>query len=88
MMAERHAIERCINEAEQAMEYAKQQLELGMRQEHYNKMNYSDAQLQLEKAYTEMETMEHYATAEQRDQLYRARLAVQQLQHQMIVTPH
>lgn len=87
-MAERQALEDCINQAGQAMEYAKEQLDMGMRQEHYNKMNYSDAQLQLEQAYNDLQTMQQHANDEQREQLNRARMAVRQLQHQMIITPH
>ncbi|PEA55718.1 hypothetical protein CON64_06140 [Bacillus pseudomycoides] len=87
-MAERESLEACIENAHQAMEYAKEQLEIGMRQEHYNTMEYSDAQLQLEQAYNEMQTMQHYANDEQREQLNRARMAIRQLQHQMIITPH
>ncbi len=59
-----------------------------MRQEHYNTMEYSDAQLQLEQAYNDLQTMQQHANDEQREQLNRARMAIRQLQHQMIITPH
>ena len=55
-MAERQSLESYITQAEQAVEYAKEQLDLGMRQEHYNTMEYSDAQLQLEQAYNDLQT--------------------------------
>lgn len=87
-MAERQSLESYITQAEQAVEYAKEQLDLGMRQEHYNTMEYSDAQLQLEQAYNELQTMQQHANDEQREQLNRARMAIRQLQHQMIITPH
>ncbi|PFW22942.1 hypothetical protein COL07_26750 [Bacillus cereus] len=87
-MAERQSLESYITQAEQAVEYAKEQLEQGMRQEHYNTMEYSDAQLQLEQAYNDLQTMQQYANDEQREQLNRARMAIRQLQHQMIITPH
>ena len=87
-MAERHSLESYITQAEQAVEYAKEQLDLGMRQEHYNTMEYSDAQLQLEQAYNDLQTMQQHANDEQREQLNRARMAIRQLQHQMIITPH
>ncbi|MDM5156914.1 YtzC family protein [Bacillus sp. DX1.1] len=87
-MAERQSLETYITQAEQAIEYAKEQLDLGMRQEHYNTMEYSDAQLQLEQAYNDLQIMQQHANDEQREQLNRARMAVRQLQHQMIVTPH
>ncbi|ACK59193.1 TPA: YtzC family protein [Bacillus thuringiensis] len=87
-MAERQSLESYITQAEQAVEYAKEQLEQGMRQEHYNTMEYSDAQLQLEQAYNDLQTMQQHANDEQREQLNRARMAIRQLQHQMIITPH
>ena len=87
-MAERQSLESYITQAEQAVEYAKEQLDLGMRQEHYNTMEYSDAQLQLEQAYNDLQTMQQHANDEQREQLNRARMAISQLQHQMISTPH
>ncbi|MBG9529660.1 hypothetical protein ABE48_00230 [Bacillus thuringiensis] len=87
-MAERQSLESYITQAEQAVEYAKEQLDQGMRQEHYNTMEYSDAQLQLEQAYNDLQTMQKHANDEQREQLNRARMAIRQLQHQMIITPH
>ncbi|WP_163255517.1 YtzC family protein [Bacillus tropicus] len=87
-MAERQSLESYITQAEQAVEYAKEQLDLGMRQEHYNTMEYSDAQLQLEQAYNDLQTMQQHANDEQREQLNRTRMAIRQLQHQMIITPH
>ncbi|PDY93083.1 YtzC family protein [Bacillus toyonensis] len=87
-MAERQSLESYITQAEQAVEYAKEQLDLGMRQEHYNTMEYSDAQLQLEQAYNDLQTMQQHANDEQREQLNRARMVIRQLQHQMIITPH
>ena len=87
-MAERQSLESYITQAEQAVEYAKEQLDLGMRQEHYNTMEYSDAQLQLEQAYNDLQTMQQHANDEQREQLNRARMAIRQLQHQIIITPH
>ncbi|AAP28680.1 MULTISPECIES: YtzC family protein [Bacillus] len=86
-MAERQSLESYITQAEQAVEYAKEQLDQGMRQEHYNTMEYSDAQLQLEQAYNDLQTMQQHANDEQREQLNRARMAIRQLQHQMIITP-
>ncbi|AJH40027.1 TPA: YtzC family protein [Bacillus anthracis] len=86
-MAERQSLESYITQAEQAVEYAKEQFDQGMRQEHYNTMEYSDAQLQLEQAYNDLQTMQQHANDEQREQLNRARMAIRQLQHQMIITP-
>ncbi|MGK0537360.1 YtzC family protein, partial [Bacillus sp. 'calajunan'] len=80
-MAERQSLESYIRQAEQAVEYAKEQVDQGMRQEHYNTMEYSDAQLQLEQAYNDLQTMQKHANDEQREQLNRARMAIRHLQH-------
>lgn len=87
-MAERDALDQCIQEAEQAVKYGQEQLELGMKQEHYNDMEYSDAQLQLEQAVLSLEKMAHNANGEQRDRINRTLIQLRQLQHQMITTPH
>jgi hypothetical protein len=87
-MAERDALDQCIQEAEQAVKYGQEQLEFGMKQEHYNDMEYSDAQLQLEQAVLSLEKMAHNATGEQRDRINRTLIQLRQLQHQMITTPH
>ncbi|MCQ6360708.1 DUF2524 family protein, partial [Bacillus cereus] len=75
-MSERQSLESYIKQAEEAVEYAKEQLDQGMRQEHYYTMEYSDAQLQLEQAYNDLHTMQQHANDEQREQLNRARMAI------------
>ncbi|MDR4191232.1 DUF2524 family protein, partial [Bacillus pseudomycoides] len=35
-----------------------------------------------------LQTMQQHANDEQREQLNTARMAIRQLQHQMIITPH
>jgi polyhydroxyalkanoate synthesis regulator phasin len=46
------------------------------------------SQEKLENAYKEIEEFSHSANAQQREQLYRMRLQVQQLQNKLITTQH
>jgi hypothetical protein len=87
-MTDRYSLDQCIHNAEQAMQCAKEQLELGMKQEHYNDMEYSNAQLQLEQAVISLEQMMHNANAEQRERIDRTLSQLRHMQHQMITTPH
>ncbi|MFX3623697.1 MAG: DUF2524 family protein [Ectobacillus sp.] len=87
-MTDRYSLDQCIHDAEQAMQYAREQLETGMKQEHYNHIEYSDAQLQLEQAVISLEKMLDNANAEQRERIDRTLAMMRNLQHQMIITPH
>lgn len=77
-----------IERANQAYEYAQQQLELGMKQEHYNDIDYSEAQSQLEEAIINLTQVERIANRENRDEFTRLRLRLMDLQNRMIITPH
>lgn len=87
-MTDRYSLDQCIDDAVQAMKCSQEQLELGMRQEHYNDMEYSNAQLQLEQASITLEKMMHNANSEQRERIDRTLSQLRHLQHQMITTPH
>jgi len=77
-----------VQQAKNAYDYAVEQLEIGMRQEHANGIEYSDAQQQLELAIMELEKAERIANVENRDEFNRLRRQLTELQHQMITTPH
>ena len=77
-----------IQQAKKAMDYAAEQLEIGMRQEHYNDIEYSDAQMKLEQAIRGLTQVEHLANRENRDEFSRLRIQMEQLKNQMVVTPH
>ncbi|WP_088043232.1 DUF2524 family protein [Bacillus sp. EAC] len=77
-----------VQQAKNAYDYAVEQLEIGMRQEHVNGIEYSDAQQQLEQAIMELEKVERIANIENRDEFNRLRRQLTELQHQMITTPH
>jgi hypothetical protein len=77
-----------VQKAKEAYDYAVEQLEIGMRQEHYNDIEYSHAQAGIEEALIELEKVANLANAENKDEFYRLRRQLTQLQHQMIITPH
>jgi Protein of unknown function (DUF2524) len=77
-----------IQKAKDAYDYAVEQLEIGMRQEHFNAIEYSEAQAGVEQAIIELEKVANLANAENKDEFYRLRRQLTQLQHQMIITPH
>ncbi|GGE77865.1 DUF2524 family protein [Priestia taiwanensis] len=87
-MGDRSAIQETLSMAQEAMDLAKEQLDIGRLQESYNGIEYSQAQQLLETATLEVEKLERLAVSEQKDELYRKRLQLQQLQNEMIITPH
>ncbi|AQX53440.1 YtzC family protein [Priestia flexa] len=87
-MATRQSVDKLLQQCEDALRYAQSQLSEGMKQEHYNDTEYTKAQLGLENAYKELEELAHSANDQQREQLYRMRLQIQQTQNQMILTEH
>ncbi|MGM9986819.1 MAG: DUF2524 family protein [Bacillaceae bacterium] len=87
-MGDHEAIQMCIDMAEQAIDLAEEQLMIGMRQEHYNDIEYSEAQSLLNTALMELDKLERIAIPEHKDELYRTKLKVLQLQNKMIITPH
>ncbi|PGL69187.1 DUF2524 family protein [Bacillus sp. AFS055030] len=87
-MTDRNFGQEQVQKAKQAYDYAVEQLEIGMRQEHYNDIEYSQAQAGIEEALIELEKVANLANAENKDEFYRLRRQLTQLQHQMIITPH
>ena len=87
-MATRASVDNLIQQCEDAIRFANDQLEEGRMQEHYNEINYTDALHSLENAYNDLTKVALSANAQQREQLHRMRLQLQQLQNQMIVHPY
>ncbi|MGG0176781.1 DUF2524 family protein [Gottfriedia acidiceleris] len=87
-MTDRNFGQEQVQKAKEAYDYAVEQLEIGMRQEHYNDIEYSQAQAGIEEALIELEKVANLANAENKDEFYRLRRQLTQLQHQMIITPH
>ena len=69
-------------------DYAEDQYKQSSLQEHYNDDDYTKALQQLEETYQDIAKMAHSANSQQREQLHRMRLQLQQLQNSMILESH
>lgn len=87
-MATRESMDNLIQQCEDAIRFAHDQLQESRAQEHYNDIGYTDALQSLEDAYNDLAKMALSANSQQREQLHRMRLQLQQLQNQMIILPH
>jgi hypothetical protein len=84
-MATRASMDALIQQCEDVIRYAQDQLKESSLQEHYNNEDYTNALQQLEQTYQDIAKMAHSANGQQRDQLHRMRLQIQQLQNNMIL---
>jgi polyhydroxyalkanoate synthesis regulator phasin len=87
-MTTRQSMDQLLEHCEGSLQYARNQLSEGKKQEHYNDTEFTKAQQQLENAYKELEEFSHSANAQQREQLYRMRLQIQNMQNEMVLTDH
>ena len=87
-MATRQSIDACLQNCEEALGIAQQQYEDASKQEHYNDDLYTQSQQLLETAYNELEMMARSANDQQRAQLARMRMQIEQMQHNMIMLRH
>ncbi|MDG5787545.1 DUF2524 family protein [Evansella sp. AB-P1] len=74
-----------VQQIQQIMESAENQLTESKRNEHVNDEEFTNAQIQLEEANMEIEKMMLSATHEQKDQLLRIQQQLHQLQNKMIL---
>ena len=84
-MATRDSMESLTQQVEDIIRYAEEQYKQSSLQEHYNADDYTEALQKLEEAYQEIATIAHSANGQQREQLHRMRLQVQQLQNSLIL---
>jgi polyhydroxyalkanoate synthesis regulator phasin len=85
-MAVQTTVEQQIDHTKEVIKMAEEQLGLVNRQEpQTTEENYTNAQLQLEEAYSELERLSNSATPEQRYQIERTRQQLQQIQEQMVL---
>lgn len=82
-MATRDSMDELFEKCEAVLRNAETQYTISSRQEHYNEDNYTIAMQELEQAYNEIAKMSLSANAQQRDQLHRMRLQIQQIQNDM-----
>ncbi len=87
-MATRESMETLMQQCEDAIRYAQDQYKDSSLQEHYNNDDYTKALQTLEETYQDIAKMAHSANSQQREQLHRMRLQIQQLQNNMILQGH
>jgi uncharacterized protein YutE (UPF0331/DUF86 family) len=84
-MATRASMDNLTQQVEDTIRYAEDQYKQSSLQEHYNNDDYSGALQQLEETYNDICKMAISANGQQREQLHRMRLQIQQLQNSMIL---
>lgn len=87
-MATRQSVDALIQQCEDALRFASEQYTESSLQQQYNDDNYTQALQQLEGAYNDLAQMAQSANSQQREQLHRMRLQLQQAQNQMILLDH
>jgi hypothetical protein len=84
-MATRESMSHLIQQCEDAIRYAQDQFRDGSLEQHYNNDDYTKALQSLEETYQDIAKMAHFANSQQREQLHRMRLQLQQVQNTMIL---
>ena len=84
-MATRESMESLMQQCEDAIRYAQNQYRESSLQEHYNNDDYTKALQSLEDTYQDIAKMAQFANSQQREQLHRMRLQLQQIQNTMVL---
>ncbi|WP_066366795.1 YtzC family protein [Neobacillus fumarioli] len=84
-MATRASMDVLSQQVEDTIRYAEEQYKQSSLEEHYNNDDYTKALQQLEETYNEICKMAISANAQQREELHRMRLQIQQLQNSLIL---
>lgn len=87
-MATRESIDACLQNCEEALEIAHQQYNEASRQEHYNDSHYIQSQQLLQTALNELEHLANSSNDQQREQLNRMKMQIEQKQHDMVLLRH
>jgi hypothetical protein len=87
-VATRQSVDECIQKCEDAVRYAQEQYKSGTQQEHYHDQEYTQAMQKVEESINDVMNLANSANAQQRDQLHRMRLQLQNLQNEMILLDH
>ncbi len=87
-MATRQSIEDLLQQCEDAIRNAHEQYQDHTRQEHDNETEFTEAMQQIETAYNDLAKMALSANGQQREQLHRMRLQLQQVQNNLILHEH
>jgi len=84
-MATRDSMDDLMQQCEETIHYAQEQYKNSSLQEHYNNDEYTQALQRLEDNYAEIAKMAQFANSQQREQLHRMRLQLQQVQNTLIL---
>jgi hypothetical protein len=84
-MATRDSMDELKQQCEDVLTFANDQYQESSLQEQYNDDNFIQALQQLENAYNDIAIMAHSANGQQREELHRMRLQIQQVQNKMIL---
>jgi ABC-type hemin transport system ATPase subunit len=87
-MATRRSMSDFFQQCEDVMKFAEEQYKKASTQEHYNENEYTDALRKLEETYNDLAKLALSANEQQREQLHRMRLELQQMQNSMILLDH
>lgn len=84
-MATRQSVDNLLQQCENAIRFAEEQYEESSRLGAYNDDSYTQAMQEIETAYNDLAKLALSANGQQREQLHRMRLQLQQVQNQMIL---
>ncbi|WP_409289927.1 DUF2524 family protein [Peribacillus sp. SCS-37] len=87
-MATYESVDSFLKECEETLSLAHEQFEAGSLQEHYADDVYLHAQRRLEETFMELERLKNSADHQQRYQLDRMRMRLQDIQNEMILQEH
>jgi hypothetical protein len=87
-MATRDSVDNLLQRCEDVLRFANDQYEISSTQQHFNDDTFTEALQQMEEVYNDIAKMAHSANGQQRDQLHRMRLQIQQAQNKMILLGH
>ncbi|WP_096156855.1 MULTISPECIES: YtzC family protein [Bacillus] len=87
-MATRQSVDHFMQQCEDSIKYAEDQFTSAQAQEHYNDSEYLNAQEKLEETYNDLMHLSMSCNAQQREQLNRMRIQLQQLQNEMTLLRH
>ncbi|MEW9502990.1 YtzC family protein [Jeotgalibacillus marinus] len=87
-MATRESVDECIHHCQDVINIAQDQYKEASLQEHINDEGYTESQLKLEQAYIELEKLKDSANAQQKEDLDRVRVQLQEMQNKMILLRH
>lgn len=87
-MATRQSVDEFLQHCEDVIRFAKEQYNEAQRQAHDNAIEYMNAQQMLEQAVNDLAHLALSCNAQQREQLHRMRLQLEQLQNDMILLDH